>query len=307
MNAWSDKWDTLSESLPAQTWTDQLWLVGLSRFVARVILISFVLVLAWQSAVLVWLLLEENDVQAIAPTQPPSVARSQPAAPAIYDLFAGVTKPPAPIQKPKPVAPKNLHLTLQGVYATDDPKQGFALISSAKKKPQSYQVGDTVKPNVTLTEVYADRVSLLRHGEVVSLVLLKDTKGITQVVPTRPMPLGALGEPVIVQEKNVLRKLNRYRQRLQQNPMSMGSLVKGNPVMRDGRIYGIKVKPGADPLLIEQLGLKKGDVLVDLNGTALNDIKNLPTLIKSLSEDKQFDITVERDGEVRTLNVYLEM
>lgn len=307
MNAWSDKWDTLSVSLPAQTWSDQPWAVGLSRFVARVILISLVLVLAWQSAVLLWLLLEENDAQAIAPAKQPSVVRNQPAVPAIYDLFAGAAKPPAPAPKPKPVAPKNLRLTLQGVYATDDPKQGFGLISSAKKKPQTYRVGDTIKSGVTLKEVYADRVLLSRNGELISLVLLKDTKGITQTTSTKPMVSGALGEPVIVQEKQVLRKLNRYRQGLKQNPMAMGRLIRGSPVMRHGHIYGVKVSPGTDPLLINQVGLKQGDVLVDLNGTAFNDIKNLPTLIKTLSEDNQFDITVERDGDVRILSVYLEM
>ena len=302
MKAWLDKWDTLSVSLPAQP-----WMLGLSRFIARAVLIGLVLVLAWQSAVLLWLLLEERDATAVAyPAQQPSATQGQSAVPTVYDLFAGVTKPMA-VPKPRPVAPKNLRLTLHGLYATGDPKQGFALISSARKKPQNYAIGEQIKQGVTLNEVYADRVLLLRDGELISLMLPKDTKGMPQTTATKPIPLGALGEPVIVREQQVLRKLNRYRKQLQQNPMAMGRLIGGSPVMRDGRIYGVKIKPGTDPLLMDQLGLQKGDILVDLNGTSLDDIKNLSTVIKALSEDKQFDITLERAGEVRTLNVYLEM
>ena len=44
-----------------------------------------------------------------------------------------------------------------------------------------------------------------------------------------------------------------------------------------------------------------------LNDTAVNDVKNLPGLLRTLSEDKQFDLVLERQGIVQTLNIYLEL
>jgi type II secretory pathway component PulC len=60
-------------------------------------------------------------------------------------------------------------------------------------------------------------------------------------------------------------------------------------------------------MLLSQLGLKKDDILLSLNDTSVNDLKNLPSLLETLSKAKQFDLVLERQGEVQTLNIYLEL
>lgn len=306
MNAWLDQWRAWS--VRASAGAQQPWVATLANVLARLIFGLCVVWLAWRLAVLFWLVQNEQDTAAYPAGETPiKTAKPNVAAPAVYDLFAGAAKPTKVVKPTKPSAPRSLRLTLHGVYATDDPKQGFALISSAKAKPKNYAVAAPVKPGVTLHEVYSDRVILLRGGDLIALRLPKNNQGIQQQTMSKPTAQGMPGDPVILQKPTVLRKLQRYRKQLQQNPMAMGRLINGNPVMRRGQIYGVRVAPGTDPLLMGELGLKKGDILISLNDTGLNDLKNLPTLLKTLSEDKQFELTLERNGTVQTLNIYLGM
>ncbi len=294
LNAWLEQW---------QTWDwDTPWLVRLARLLAHLVLLSLVILLAWHTAHLVWLWQTETDNLA-AIVVPAAQPQSQ-SDPAVYDLFPGAAQT-RPV-KPRPVAPARLRLTLRGVYATDDPKTGLALISSANAAPRKYLVGAQIQTGVSLHGVYADHVVLLRGSEFVELTLPRNTQGIEQqVAPVRSV--GIPGEPVILQQPQVVRKLQRYRRQLQDNPMAMSRLISGAPVMRTGRIHGLQVAPGTDPVLLGQLGLQKGDILISLNDIAVNDIKNLPGLLSTLSEDKQFELVLERRGVVQTLNIYLEL
>lgn len=294
MNAWLEQW---------QTWDwDAPWLVRCARLLAHLVLLSLVILLAWQSANLVWLW--QTETGNLVATVVPAAQPQQPQNPTVYDLFPGAVQP-QPV-KARPVAPAKLRLTLRGVYATDDPKTGLALISAANAAPRKYVVGAQIQADVSLHEVYPAHVVLLRGTELVELALPKNTRGIEQ--RTVPDKLSEIpGDPIILQQPQVVRKLQRYRRQLQDNPMAMGRLISGAPVMRAGRIYGLQVAPGTDPMLIGQLGLEKDDILVSLNDTAVNDIKNLPRLLRTLSEDKQFELVLERQGVLQTLNIYLEL
>ena len=291
-----------------QTWDwEAPWLAGSGRLIVHLMLLSLVILLAWQSAKLVWLWQTEADADRVAAIEVP-VAQQQPSQdPAVYDLFPGVAKP-KPVRK-RPVAPKKLRLTLRGVYATGDPKAGLALISSANAEPRKYRTGAQIQKNVSLHEVYADHVVLLRGSDFIELALPKNTKGIEPLnrASASPVVTGMPGDPIILKKPQVVRKLQRYRRQLQDNPMAMGSLINGVPVMRAGKIHGLRVAPGTDPMLLSQLGLKKDDILLSLNDTSVNDLKNLPSLLETLSKAKQFDLVLERQGEVQTLNIYLEL
>ncbi len=294
LNAWLEQWQTWDWEAP--------WLVRSARLLAHLVLLSLVILLAWQSANLVWSW--QTETGRSAATVVPAAQPQQQPDPAVYDLFPGAAQP-RPV-KSRPVAPARLRLTLRGVYATDDPKTGLALISSANAAPRKYLVGAQIQTDVSLHGVYADHVVLLRGNEFVELTLPRNTQGIEQrATPARLT--GMPGEPVILQQPQVVRKLQRYRRQLRDNPMAMGRLISGMPVMRTGQIHGLQVAPGTDPVLLGQLGLEKGDILISLNDIAVNDIKNLPGLLSTLSEDKRFELVLERRGVVQTLNIYLEL
>lgn len=282
---------------------------GVRQQLPRWLLVIGILLLAWQLVVVTWSLIgadnrDEAPMQVANQKTPSADAPKQANA---YDLFEAERK--AIRKADKPVR-KNLDLVLHGVIAKSDPKQGSALISGKNPLPQVYRVGEQVSPGVTLDEIYPTYVLLLRGETYEQLSLPKsDAVGLQKEPkkPTKPPTTAVNGEPVIVNKPNVTRKLTRYRKQLQENPMALAQLLRGKPVMRDGKTYGIQVSRGNDPTLITELGLQEKDILLSLNGIQLNDIKQLPTLIKTLSEVERFEIMLERDGVMQSIDIYLEM
>ena len=67
------------------------------------------------------------------------------------------------------------------------------------------------------------------------------------------------------------------------------------PYFKDGKANGVKllnVKPGA---LLEKLGLRRGDILVSINGTVL-DIQSGFRMLSELRNETNFSLSIERRG-----------
>jgi type II secretion system protein C len=86
------------------------------------------------------------------------------------DLFGEPEKDKA-VNKTSEAKQTKLSLTLRGVLATDDPKQGIAQIQNAKKQERHFAVSDSVFGQATLEEIHADHVILLHNGRYETLVL----------------------------------------------------------------------------------------------------------------------------------------
>lgn len=280
----------------------------IARYLPRVLLILGIILLAWQLAAVTWYLFGadgRDDELFVAPTKQTASAKDQPKQAVAYDLFEEEQKIPQKADKP---VRKNLNLMLHGIIARSDPKQGSALISPKNAVPQVYRVGEQVSPGVTLDEIYPNYVLLLRGDTYEQLALPKSHTGLSSTKRKQTKSNAALdGEPVVVNAPRVTRKLARYRKQLKQNPMALARLLRGKPVMRNGKIHGVQISRGNDPTLISDIGLQDKDVLLSLNGISLNDIKQLPTLIKTLSEDDRFEVMLERNGVTQSINIYLEM
>jgi general secretion pathway protein C len=67
--------------------------------------------------------------------------------------------------KDRPLQETGLNLKLTGVFATQDPSKGSAVISVSGQKPKLVAVGDTLSGGAKLIEVYADRIVLEQAGE----------------------------------------------------------------------------------------------------------------------------------------------
>jgi general secretion pathway protein C len=277
---------------------------SVGKYLPRGLLIAGVILLAWQLATMTWFLSDTDQ-----PSEAPAVIEPEKKATPVaapkqaeaYDLFEVEQKIPVKVDKP---VRRNSNLLLHGVIAGVDPKQGSALISPPNATPQVYRVGEQVSPGITLDEIYPHHVLLL-HGNFHELLALpKDNLGLSANAGN---PSALAGEPVVVKAPQVTRKLARYRKQLKDNPMALARLLRGKPVMRNGSVYGIQVSRGSDPTLIDEIGLQDKDILLSLNDIALNDIKQLPTLIKILSEEDRFAVMLERKGVTRSMNIYLEM
>jgi general secretion pathway protein C len=184
-----------------------------------------------------------------------------------------------------------LNLQLQGILAAEDDAPSLAIIRSGQTE-KIYARGDTVSGGARVHAILADRVILRRSGQLETLRLPRlgdKLEGIeiaesapAEEVDTAPLEIG---EP------------------LPRDPESLAELIRYRPILRDGSIYGFQVQPGRDRAAFVKAGLRPGDIVTAINGTALNDPAEAAQLMSNLQETDNITLTLERDGNLISVNL----
>ncbi|MGD8311596.1 MAG: type II secretion system protein N, partial [Gammaproteobacteria bacterium] len=170
-----------------------------------------------------------------------------------WHLMGKAQEAPAPVKVNTPIdAPDTrLKLVLHGSLASDDREQARAIIADPKGEEEQYAIGDTLPGNAELSEIYPDRVILLRGGRYETLRLPEDRD---------------TGNSSVVSRRNVSRapaspanRLRTVRQQLRQSPRSLYGIMRTSPKKgEDGSLIGYQLSPGRDRQLFKQLGLMEG-------------------------------------------------
>ena len=255
------------------------------------------------------------DTQALpkAPTQ----ASTQQAVREIVDthLFGQATaKPKAQsaankVQKEAPAT--RLNLTLRGVLAYEPNESAMAIIVNNGKE-QVYTVGEQIVGNAILQAVLEDRVIIRRNGRDETLRLPKERNisGI-QSAQAKQLPSSTQlkkAEKVTTSAGNnsaaniSVASASELRQKILQRPELMGDLIAVRPYKKDGKQAGYRVYPKSNQQLFQQFGLKAGDVITSINGTALDSNKNSLRALSQLSTASSVNITVLRNGTTLPLS-----
>ncbi|HEY1724055.1 MAG TPA: type II secretion system protein GspC [Steroidobacteraceae bacterium] len=182
-------------------------------------------------------------------------------------------------------------LTLAGVIADPDPSKGVAIIGENAAAGKLYTVGAALPGGVHLHSVYGDRVLLERNGGLETLMLPRT------VTPSRgaPAPAGvtpsAARGPVNSREAQTL----------------LAGLVRIQPVFNQGKLTGYRVFPGGTKgnSAFTQLGLRPGDLIEAVNGTALDDAARAMEVLNTLGSSASATITVSRNNQSQEINLNL--
>jgi len=269
------------------------WLGGApGRWAARGVTLLLALLLFYQLARLVWVLLPPPE---LPPPEPAEVEPAAAVAPtpsgadgrriAGWHLFgkaeATAVARPAPIEAPE----TRLRLTLRGLIASDDPDQARAIIAQAGGEERSYRVGDEITSGVTLSEIYPDRVILERNGRYETLRLPRER--VASPARQASLPGSAAGGEILA----------RYRDQVLQNPRSLIELVRPVPHRENNRFVGFRLYPGSKPALFRQLGLRPGDLVTAVNGIALDSPARGMELLNDLRTSESLAVTIRRGSE----------
>ncbi len=199
----------------------------------------------------------------------------------LFGVFVDDPSTQDPAKAPRTTA----NLLLAGTLATDDPKQGFAIISDGGRATV-YRVGDSVADGA-LYSVYRDRVVLKRRGSLETLVLprllLAKGKSDRQLAPAART---AEGE----QAHNLP----------QTGSLSAGDVLRGTGVaIPGGKLRGFRVFPTGNRRIFEESGLHPGDLVVAVNGASLEDQDRQTgeEIFNTMKTASQAMITVERAGQ----------
>ena len=242
-----------------------------------------VVLIGWQLAQILWSLMPGTaaGVPVVVPAGPAarpvqSGNGADVAAIAAASIFgkADVADEPAPVAGSlEDLEETNLrNLTLKGTIASDRPEFSIAIISDGSNDEKVYVIGDSVASGASLHAVYRDRVVLNERGALTSLSLPREFSNRTSANVRRSTPVRQVQNTQSIQAV------------VAQNVSRLADVIRPTPYFVNGEQQGYRVYPGRDREQFASLGLRPGDLIKEIDGTA-----------------NQVSVTVERNGTAETL------
>lgn len=213
------------------------------------------------------------------------------------NIFGAYNQAVAPVVEQPIVtdAPKTrLNLVLVGAVSSSNPKLSLAVIAN-RGKQATYGINEEIEgTRAKLKAVLIDRVIIDNSGRDETLMLdgreYKKLSAASQV-KAKPTPSNRGNNPSSVD------KLSEIKAIIAKDPQQLFQYVRLSQVKRDGNVLGYRVSPGKAPELFKSVGLESGDIATQLNGNDLTDPAAMGKVFRTLQEQSELSITVERDGQ----------
>ena len=204
-----------------------------------------------------------------------------------------------------------LKLLLTGVVASSNRATAAAIIESSGKQ-ETYGIGENIKgTRAVLENVFNDRVLLKVSGRLETLMIEgidfnKNAKAIKQSPTTKQSkrqsaPSRRLSSPNVVDQRNnktLTKSTNSLRKDLDDDPGKITDYLKISPKRENGKIMGYRLMSGKDPTFFQNAGLKSGDVAVQMNGFDLTEPREAAQALKSLKEQRETSLLLDRNGDM---------
>jgi general secretion pathway protein C len=277
------------------------WLSRLQANGPRLVSLGLAALIAVELARIAISLLSGGPVKSPQPVLTSTAPRAQHAGLDVQSVVSahlfGVAPPDVSAEDPANAPQSTANLVLAGTIATQDPKRGVAIISDGGPS-KVYSVGDNVS-GATLHSVYLDHVVLDRGGQLETLLLPK------MVGP------GMLGPPVVRRpggsDARTVAAVDNIRRMVQQDPTILDQVMRTVPSYDSvaGRLRGFRAYPGRNRQIFNKLGLKPGDLVTAINGTALDDPQRSQEVFNTIQTSDHVTVTLERGGQKQdiTLNI----
>jgi general secretion pathway protein C len=275
------------------------------------------------------------DVHLSAP--PPPLAR-EPKRPASYyaaiqsrDIFNSAKPEP---EKPKePPKPTELKLKLWGVVLHADGSSYCVIEDLTTRKQDLYRISDTVAGSAVVKQIEWDRVILDRDGKDEILELSPPQAGAASpasVVPSRALPPGAAssaavappgqpgriglpgqpGQPGQPVQNPHIRQVGENQYQIDRSEVdsaldNMNQLftqVRAVPHFEGGKSVGFRLFAIRQGSIFDEIGLKNGDVVQQVNGADLSDPAKALALFQQLRNEQNLTVNILRNKENKTLS-----
>jgi general secretion pathway protein C len=189
--------------------------------------------------------------------------------------------------------PSSMPLVLAGVLASEDPKEGMAIIGESAQAAKVVAVGQQIPGGALLHSVYSDRAVIDRGGTLESVFLPRQSGG--GVVAAAPPPM-----PTAAPEGNEA-MIERMRKLVNDDPGVISQIMRPQPVFAGGEMKGFRVYPGANRQAFSRMGLRAGDMVTAINGTPLNDKDRAQEIFGTLGSSTDARVTITRNGRQQEL------
>lgn len=214
-------------------------------------------------------------------------------------------------------------MILRGTLADRDPAAGVAVIDAGDGE-QAYRAGETIAAGLKLARVYPDHAIVLRDGVEETLALTRDrnlqpTEIVRQpaVNGARNARAGSANTPSTSasaganangagQTVHASPQVQQAIDRARQNPEDLARRLQIVPVLDGGRMTGVRLSTGTDASLMNQMGLRPGDVVTAVNGAPVDSLARGQQIIEGLRNASSARVTVLRDGRPTDVTISLK-
>lgn len=261
---------------------------GMNAAAPTLVTLVLVIVIAAQLAALLWRALGSGDEAELAPAPPDSGTAQAVDLPAIVNahLFGVAQNSGDPSDAPATSA----NLALAGTLAGAEPSTGWAIIGASGQSARVYATGSALPGGTKLVAVYPDRVIIDRSGARESLLMPRLSGG----------SAGAAYAPPAAQAQPTPDELVRQ---VMGRETAVNELLRPQPVYAGGQLRGFRVYPGRDRTLFARTGLQPGDLVMAINGAALDDPQRGVETLRGIGQGAPVTVTIDRDGEQQQLTI----
>ena len=191
-------------------------------------------------------------------------------------------------------------LQVIGVVVSGDPLRSVAMLRSAGRTRLA-AVGETAFGG-RVALVGRESVTVDFDGQKIDLLLTVGVvratepapKALATALPRESAPPGAR----VMERREVERRLGQEVPRILAETTAV-------PVMDDGRVSGLALTGIPESSLLTDAGLQAGDVLTEVNGTAIDSLASLMALYPKLQSESELRAVVLRNGQPVRITVSL--
>jgi general secretion pathway protein C len=207
-----------------------------------------------------------------------------------------------------------LPLALVGTVASPNPQLSWAAIQDKEtRKHLVLRLHDDVKEGkARVTRIEPKRVVLFENGELRELVLAE-----TKAAP--PKPEATASKRPARKSRAARRRASRNRRAAQapkpaptpppnveeaiRNPAELFSQAQILPKYEEGEMVGVQVSAIQAGSLFEEIGIKDGDVITELNGIKINSPEESSQALQEILNAPEVSVTFENEGGTQTISV----
>ena len=182
-------------------------------------------------------------------------------------------------------------------------KDSFALIKSGSKT-SIFQLGEELAPGVVVSEIGRQLVVLMVHG-VRKELPLKQRKGAGAKLVRQQNP-AASNRGIVAVDESSWKISKAVAKNARANLNSLLQTARMIPQMKNGKTVGFKLVELEKGSLLEQIGLKVGDLVVEINHVKLNSPEKALQIFQQLREANNISLGLMRNGKPETFEYSFE-
>lgn len=246
----------------------------------------------------------------VALKPPPAPIELEGAKPAAYyaliykrDIFnSAKPEPPAAVVEAPVTTP--LQLKLWGVALHDHASSSYSIIEDLKAHKQGvYGISAAVPGGATVKTIEWDRVILDHNGKDEVLELANKN---TLIVPKpaaapAPAPSPPSGDGIQATGENEYLVPRSQVDNALENMSQLFTQIRAVPHFEGGQSIGFRLFAIRRGSLFDQIGLKNGDIITEINGSPMNDPTRAMALLQELHDASDLSVKVNRNQQPTTL------